>query len=65
MTDLQRAECLFDEAERLTLAAKAAVRNHREADASRHFQRVRECRHQAHSILDRMVHHSAPARIAS
>jgi hypothetical protein len=55
MTALQHAECLFDEAERETQAAKIAANAHRDTEAQRHYQRVRECQQRAHLLLDQVA----------
>jgi hypothetical protein len=62
MTALQRAECLFDEAERETRAGKYAALSHRDNEAERHFHRVRECQQQGHSLLDQVILNPAGSR---
>ena len=55
MTDLQRAEDLFDEAEREFEAGKRAAHVQRDLEAQRHYQCASECRQQANLLLEQVI----------
>jgi hypothetical protein len=64
MTAFELAESLFDEAEREERAGDLAVLAERNADAERHYERVRECQQQAHSLLDQLNPNQPAFRVA-
>jgi hypothetical protein len=64
MTTLERAESLFDEAERQERAGDLAALAERNEDAEELYEHVRECRRQAFAILDQVTGGKSGWRVA-